>query len=643
MNSLFDISNLTIQTFDDSSERKDNQKQRTDLARIFSFDLKTIEELQTEGAGVYFSPNRQILPNQRGILNTKEFKFLSLDLDVAKEAAKLNRDDIASLKKELFKKLSALEIPPTVIVITKNGLQSVWEFLDPKQLDTEEERIDANTLYRRMVLGVTKILNHSSEGDSLARVIRYPKTRHLKDLKNPYVIESREVNSSPTTFEAFTRAYPPAGIEAVSTPYAEIIKGVEIGNRFEMGNRLLGHWLKIHKPEEFETIVWPMFEIWNKYCEPPTSTQVLREIYEGIAKRELSKEMVVEESLIDKFEEEQSSTQFTLKSGFNSLDKSINGFKSGGLYVLAGLKKSGKSSLLMNILNNIMDQGTKVGFINTELSFNQFVNRFAAVHGNLSVKEVEKNSSIGKTWLKNNKDLLFYADKKKVQRQSGFSKEALKAILTDWVRKGVKVVCFDNLTTVGTETREGLQGWQLLADFVDELVDFAKENSIVIFTVIHTKPHLVFSETPAGISHLVKENKLLDIFKDSITINRRPNSADLYGGGSALSQISGGVLLLWRPFQDFNSPEYRELTQLILEDFREGSLLSEIDLVFDLNKLKFREQYDTTATFENLEKATPEKPKIGPLYEGDKPPERKEEPDDDIDLEAAAEELGIPV
>ncbi|TSC85810.1 MAG: DnaB domain-containing protein helicase domain-containing protein [Microgenomates group bacterium Gr01-1014_7] len=301
--------------------------------------------------------------------------------------------------------------------------------------------------------------------------------------------------------------------------------------------------------------------------------------------------------LLDRFSSVQKEIKFKLQSGFASLDRSIQGFRSGAFYVFGGLKKSGKSSLLMNILSNLLKSGTKVGYIDTELPFGDFVNRFTAISTDNKVEDVEANKKMGEQWLQKNKDLLFYANKKEIQDTNGFSKNLLKTLLKQWVDMGVKVVVFDNLTTVNTESDGNKKGWEKLADFVDELIDFARDNQILVFAVIHTYPSLIFSETPEGIRHLLEKEKLEDVFKKSITINRRPSARDLYGGGGALSQISGGVLLLWRPFQDFNTPAYRERAMLILEDFRNGSILSEIEMTFKMEKLKFNEVYSPEINF----------------------------------------------
>ena len=307
----------------------------------------------------------------------------------------------------------------------------------------------------------------------------------------------------------------------------------------------------------------------------------------------------IETDLLKRFEETETRSNFRVYSGFPTLDKSTSGFRSGALQVVAGLKKSGKSSFLMAMTDDMLKHGASVGFIDTELNFEKFVERFTAISTNRPIKEVENNREYSKAWLGTVKDKFFYADKKSVQNPSGFSKELILLQLAEWVKKGVKVVCFDNLTTIATESTNLQAGWKKMGDILDEMIDFAKDNHIVIFTVLHTKPQVIFTETPAGIRSLMEADKLEDIFKKSLTTNRRPSTADLYGGGMALSQISGGIMFVWRPYQD--AKDHKDMALLILEDFRDGALFSEVEMTFQMEKLKFVEKELPTVIHETPE------------------------------------------
>ncbi|OGY23839.1 MAG: hypothetical protein A2172_05395 [Candidatus Woykebacteria bacterium RBG_13_40_15] len=526
MSTLF--SNPTIQTFDDSLERKKAQKQRGYLARIFPFDLETIEKLQSEGAGVFFVPNPQVDLNQRGILNTKEFKFLSLDLDVTKESSGMVDEDIKAAKKQLEAKLLGLEIKPNVVIETKNGLQPVWEFANPKQLTTEEERVDADTLYERMVLGVTKVLGHKSEGDSLSRVIRYPKTKHLKDPNNPHTIDYKETNSTCPTFETFMAAYPPASFSEIKTPYAEIIKGVDIGDRFKLGLRLLGRWLKGSRLDEFETVVWPMFKIWNQTCNPPKAESMVREHFEGIAKKETAKrqEEVSNSAAIrrEPFEFNPILLSSLTEDDYLDIDWIWEGFiAKGHITLLSALWKSGKTTLVAELLKAIQEAKPLAGqttkkvrtLIVTEESKNMWYRRKEDHDLTLDIwivpRPVNRRLSYIE-WVKFINEVLDFA------KNEGIELVVLDTISTFWsvtnendasdvgaallpltsvTEEGMGVLMVHHFRKSGGEEGTAARGSGALGSYVDILVDFSrmdKEDPKSTKRVIKTYSR--FDETP---------------------------------------------------------------------------------------------------------------------------------------------------
>lgn len=294
-------------------------------------------------------------------------------------------------------------------------------------------------------------------------------------------------------------------------------------------------------------------------------------------------------NVLSELKSELSEAKFKVMSGFDKIDGSIGGFKGGQTFVVAGLKKCGKSSLLMNFVDFMVKSGEKVGFLNTELGKGQFFQRLSAIANDLLQSETEKNVHYPIEWYDQVKENFYYAEKQNIKDSYGLSLPKTISIFKEWVLAGVKIIVLDNLTTFSTGQTAGKKGWEILAHAIDTLIDFAKENQIVLFAVIHTKYNLIFTETPAGIARLIENKEPEKIFEKSVTINRRPTSADLYGGGAAKSQISGGILLLWRPYQDFTLSEYQRITLLILEDFRDGVKNNEIRLEFDGSKLRFNE------------------------------------------------------
>lgn len=285
---FFDPKDLTIQTFDDSEDRKNNRQSKPELARIFRYDLRKIKELQKLGAGVYFTINTQENPNKRGIDNTCEFAGVGLDLDVAKERYKDSKTEITIRKRLLLQQIRSLEKLPNYLIETKNGYQPLWYWKRPIPLKTLKERNEANEFYQQIVAGFEKATGLQSEGDNLARVLRQPNTIHEKNPKRPFWIKCYELNPEKVDFEKFIETYPPLRAPS-STKISEIASGVPEGSRNVDATSMVGSLLAKYKPEEWESVVWPLFRAWNLRCDPPQQEKVVRGIYERISKKELAK------------------------------------------------------------------------------------------------------------------------------------------------------------------------------------------------------------------------------------------------------------------------------------------------------------------------------------------------------------------
>jgi len=282
---------------------------------------------------------------------------------------------------------------------------------------------------------------------------------------------------------------------------------------------------------------------------------------------------------------------FRVLSGFMRLDDTVQGFRSGNTYLIAGLEKSGKSALCMTMANNILYTGEKVAYFNTELSDMDFANRMTASWAKSSLSDIEKDSSKQRDWLQQYKNVFFYAglDDLSTPDSPMISFDRQAAILKDFIADGVRVFVFDNLTTFATQATDRKAGWVVLASCLTQITNISKTHNVVSFVVIHTKPSTVFSETPHGVRQILQEDNPQRIFDESATVVRMPTLTDVYGGGGALSQLSG-AMLVWRPFQKFERSHYQSMTRLILDSFRHSKSGVSIPMVFDGSRMLFEEE-----------------------------------------------------
>lgn len=72
----------------------------------------------------------------------------------------------------------------------------------------------------------------------------------------------------------------------------------------------------------------------------------------------------------------QSASVFQINSGFETLDRFIEGFEAGELILVSGTPKSGKSLLLQTLTNNFLNQNWRTCWFSYELTPRQFYARF---------------------------------------------------------------------------------------------------------------------------------------------------------------------------------------------------------------------------------------------------------------------------
>lgn len=281
---------------------------------------------------------------------------------------------------------------------------------------------------------------------------------------------------------------------------------------------------------------------------------------------------------------------FRVESGFTKLDQAIGGFRAGNTYLVAGLEKSGKSSLLMDMLDFQLQQGNKVGYINTELRDSEFVDRMAAIRLNRPTSEIEADAKLREEWVTQTDGKLFYAGVQNpldLKKDNVLSFERTMERMAEFATEGCKVLMLDNLTTYNTIADGKRKGWEVLASCINLVVGFAKERGIVLFVVIHTKPNLVYGETPTGVRNIINDDPK-KIFSESVTVSRKPSLNDVYGGGGALSQLSG-ALMVWRPYQKFNMPKLTSMTMVTMDSFRHAPSGGQVYMEFEGEKSTFRE------------------------------------------------------
>lgn len=298
------------------------------------------------------------------------------------------------------------------------------------------------------------------------------------------------------------------------------------------------------------------------------------------------------QNLASKFEFLKTTSDFSvIPTGLKTLDGVLKGgLRTKGAYLLAGLEKSGKTAYLLTMVNSLLLNNERIGYIDTELGLIALSARLAAIYNNKTVIEVEKDNELVAEWVELFQENFQYAGldgSGDLYKDRALDFELTFAKIEQFVNNGAKIIIVDNLTSYAVgKSNNSKQEWQILSGYMLRLTAFAKEKNVSLIFVVHTKK-LDFQENPKHILKLLKENRAEEILTESVSIVRKPTLSDVYGGGQALSQISG-AFLIWRPYQKFSDPKHNVMSQLILESLRDAAPAT-IDLTFHGDRSTFSE------------------------------------------------------
>lgn len=176
-----------------------------------------------------------------------------------------------------------------------------------------------------------------------------------------------------------------------------------------------------------------------------------------------------------------------LSSGFGELDKSIQGFQGGRLYVVAAPKKTGKSMLLLNWAKHIaVDLGHPVLWISTEHSQTDEYSRLLSL-----VSEVREVTITNGTF--SEIDVHLARVDKAIQKiaetpfyfcsMPQFSVSKIKRLTRKFVRVyGVKALVFDYIKAVADTAN--VREWQELGVLADGLKTLASTENIPVLSAV---------------------------------------------------------------------------------------------------------------------------------------------------------------
>lgn len=196
-----------------------------------------------------------------------------------------------------------------------------------------------------------------------------------------------------------------------------------------------------------------------------------------------------------------------IPTGFNGLDKRLQGLILGEVTVLSGTNASGKSSWINNLLANAVQSGYKAAVWSGELQPFRFQSWLLQVLAGKS--RVVKKSGFDEVYFVPNqiaKKINAWLDNKLWLYNNAYGnnwEQLHKDIMEIVNEKGVKLVVLDNLTALNLNAGEG-DLFRQQSKFITDLVRYTKQANIHVVLVCHPRKEVSFlrKESISGTSNI---------------------------------------------------------------------------------------------------------------------------------------------
>ena len=236
-----------------------------------------------------------------------------------------------------------------------------------------------------------------------------------------------------------------------------------------------------------------------------------------------------------------------IKTGLESLDNRINGFRPGDLVVLAGRPAMGKTSLAMNMVRNAAQHHGKTMVFSLEMPHLQLSNRLISAAGSVSM-DIMRNPALAnaETWPKIQTATLAIMELPLViDDQGGLSIMELSSRARREHRKGpLKMI---------------------MVDYLQLMTSGKSENRTQEISAISQGLKNLAKELDCPVVALSQLNRGLESRSD-----KRPMMSDLRESG-AIEQDADIILFIYRDEVYYPDSECKGLAEIITAKFRDGA------------------------------------------------------------------------
>jgi replicative DNA helicase len=298
-------------------------------------------------------------------------------------------------------------------------------------------------------------------------------------------------------------------------------------------------------------------------------TQFLRLGVRGTKQEFFTMRQLMDESY-DRYKKNMEGHGKGIKTGYFLLDQATGGLRGSKFIVLAGRPGQGKTTLAMNVLNRISEDGIPAGFFSLEMDREEINDRqVSQVSGVNSVRLTKEHGLNTEDWQR----ITSAASKISewpllIDDDGGLTVSEIKRRSRLMVKQGAQIIFIDQLSKI---QGRGKDRWEKAANVVNELSLLPKELRVPVVLL-------------AQINREADKNKGKNIER----MTHKPGVWMLKDTGT-LEEDADIILIIYRPWEYTRDPQDECFANLEIAKHRGGPCI-DVPLFWDGKRFTFKDQ-----------------------------------------------------
>jgi len=239
----------------------------------------------------------------------------------------------------------------------------------------------------------------------------------------------------------------------------------------------------------------------------------------------------------------------TVPTGFMELDMTLNfGLQNSNLYVLAGRPNMGKTSLMLNLCSNMVENEYNPLIFSFEMTKKQILSKLISIKSKLSYSKIMRRNLDAEEEARLNLFMLLYEDRNFIEDSNRITLNDISNIAREYKKEELDIIFIDDIQRISLD-KESLKRVaireQEVSIIAQELKSLAKELNVPVFALSQMNRQIEYRQgnyTP--IITDLKDSGAIEYNSDVIMFIYRKDYYDFYAYGIDDCHLSDAELVI---------------------------------------------------------------------------------------------------